>query len=265
MYKLLFLAFLVTAGPVQVMKAQVDKFEWIENRADVHTVYAYRKSNWDGSHASMIFLYVRDNRQLESFKYAKGDDWATLVTARIDPTKMTVAQFRNDRIHATGERKLFAELSMLEGNKLAFRVMDFRDTVKLDNAFWHSYDFDLASLAFIWKGLANKRDGFLFDRADPAMVNDKPAFVSKGPVAVQFIGEDLVSGRNCLKYSINGKGLEDKGGHIWIDPETGMIILYRIALPDEEGFDNGQLALVRYFTLDPDKWEQFIQENIKMK
>ena len=45
--------------------AQLQKFGKPGSFADKHTVYEYKKSNWDGTHSSSIFLYLADSNKLD--------------------------------------------------------------------------------------------------------------------------------------------------------------------------------------------------------
>ena len=62
--------------------AQLQKFGKPGSFADKHMVYESKKSNWDGTHSSGIFLYVADSNKLESFKWWEGDAVATLSPQR---------------------------------------------------------------------------------------------------------------------------------------------------------------------------------------
>jgi hypothetical protein len=231
---------------------------------DIHTVYRYTKSNWDGSNASGIYLYVKDSFHLESFKWTEGDEWATVVEAEIDWENAAVKRFTNHRLYAGGERKKIAELTVSEAVRLSFRVGDFKDSMILDSRYWHSYDFDFAGLGFTWRALKDKKAEFSFLIADAAMVNGKPGFANKGMANVRYENDEKIREKICHKYSINGPGLANRGGYIWIDPVTWMIEEYRIDLPDEDGYDNGRLKLVNIFRMEPGQWETFkIQKSAK--
>ena len=241
--------------------SQASAFSKPSHFNDLHTVYTYQKSNWDGSHASTIFLYVKDSVHLESFKWTEGDEWATLVSAEINWDTYAVRNFYNHRILKSGDRKLIAELKST-GKKLWFAVNGTPDSSMLDDAHWQSYDFDFAGLGFTWRALKDKTDPFSFLIADAAFTNNKLSFEGKGRVQVEYIGKETINSKECLKYKIDGAGLQNKGGHIWIDPSTYMIELYRIELPDEEGFVNGQLKLLKTEKLSPGEWEQFIADKM---
>ena len=171
------------------VSAQLSKFGKPAAVADQNTVYEYRKSNWDGTHASTVFLYVADNDKLESFKWWDGDTVATLVAAFINWKNYSVNEFQNYKLRKGQVPQLIAKL---KGDRtLKIEVGDMRDSLLIDELPWQSYDFDFAGLSFIWRALKNKRDGFWFHIADVAMINNAPKFVNKGSVSIKFVGVEV--------------------------------------------------------------------------
>jgi|SRR5688572_7974072 len=81
------------------LSAQVSKFGKPAVFNDRHTLYEYKKSNWDGTHSSTVFLYVADSNRLESFKWWEGDIVATLVSAVINWRNYSVSEFQNHKYH----------------------------------------------------------------------------------------------------------------------------------------------------------------------
>ena len=240
--------------------AQVTKFGTPGSFADKNTLYEYKKSNWDGTHSSTFFLYIADTNKLESFKWWNGDTVATLVTAVIDWNNYSVKEFQNYKLRKGKAPEFIARLN---GEKnLRIEVGEMRDSLLIPDLPWQSYDFDFAGLSFIWRSLKNEKDPFWFHIADAAMVNGNPKFVNKGKVTVTFAGQEMVNGKTCLKYVVDGPGLENKGGHIWVNPENFMIEQYKIALPDEPGFDNGMLRLVDKYKMKPEQWESFKRKKL---
>lgn len=237
--------------------SQLTKFQQPANFSDLHTVYEYKKSNWDGTHSSTIFLYVADSNRLESFKWAKGEDVATLVTADIDWTLFSVKKFTNYKLKHSNAPTPVAVLKMEGNSKVKVEVREMRDSLLLTDLPWQSYDFDFAGLGFTWRALKDKKDSFHFHIADAGMVNGNMAFINKGRVQVSFTGYEKLNGKECMKYSVDGPGLENKGGSIWINPSNFMIGQYKIALPDEPGFENGMLQLVKAEKMHPKEWEAF--------
>ncbi|HMU46458.1 MAG TPA: hypothetical protein PKC72_08830 [Chitinophagaceae bacterium] len=242
---------------VNITHAQVDKYGQPAGFSDLHTVYVYQKSNWDGTHSSKINLYVADSNRLESFKHTEGQNEATLVTAVIDWTTYSVKKFTNHRLEQGKEPRLIAVLAVEEIKKVAIEVGPMHDTLLLTELPWQSYDFDFAGLGFVWRALKNKKEDFHFHIADAERVNGSMRFVNKGRTFVQFKEEVMLDGKKCLLYTVNGPGLENKGGQIWINAESLMIEQYRIELPDEPGFENGMLKLLYTKKMSHEEWEQF--------
>jgi hypothetical protein len=242
--------------------SQTDKFARPGNFSDINTLYTYQKSNWDGTHASLIYLYVKDTHQLESFKWNKGDEWSTLVSAELDWKTFSVSGLQNIRVFKNGEKKTIAWLKADEKGKLIFQVADNKDSVQLTDTHWHSYDFDFASLGFSWRALKNKESSFSFLIADAFFRENKIGFENKGHVQVDYYGREMVNGKSCLKYKIDGAGLQNKGGNIWINPTTFIIEQYKILLPDEEGFKDGMLQLLKTEKLKAGDWEKFKVEKM---
>jgi len=240
--------------------AQLQKFGKPGSFADKHTVYEYKKSNWDGAHSSSIFLYVADSNKLESFKWWEGDEVATLVTADIDWKNFSVSEFQNHKLRKGKAPEFIAKLKGVKNLKI--EVGEMRDSLLISDLPWQSYDFDFAGLGYIWRALKNKKDSFWFHIADVAMINDKPKFVNKGKVTVRFEVDEMINNKQCLKYFVDGPGLENKGGYIWINKENFMIQQYKIALPDEPGFENGMLQLVNTYTMTPEQWNSFMKKKL---
>ncbi|HMR91475.1 MAG TPA: hypothetical protein PKC69_04150 [Chitinophagaceae bacterium] len=247
------------------INAQHSKLQGPVSVPDIHTVYVYQKSNWDGSNASTIFLYVKDSSRLESFKWAPGYTKAALVTAIMDWQYFAVKYFSNHHLDTLCNRKLVAELKVANGKNSSVQVGDYKDSMLLADTYWHSYDFDMASLGFSWRGLKNKKENFHTLIADVVSQNGKPAFINKGNVDITYLGTEKINRKKCLKYKIDGPGLENKGGHIWINPKTSMIEQYKIELPDEDAFDNGMLHLKRTLKMTPQEWDVFICDKMKGK
>ena len=240
--------------------SQLDRYGAVPLFKDKGVVYEYKKSNWDGSHPSTIYLYVADSEKLESFKWYEGDDEATLVTAIIDWKNYSVKNFINHKLRKGKTPELIAQLKMESDKKIRIDVGPMHDSLMIDELPWQSYDFDFAGLGLTWRALKDKKQSFWFHIADAGMINGNMAFITKGRVDVKFTGYEKVNEKECLKYSANGPGLENKGGHIWIDPDNFMIEQYRIELPDEQGFENGMLLLVKKHKMSSNEWEMFMKK-----
>jgi hypothetical protein len=85
-----------------------------------------------------------------------------------------------------------------------------------------------------------------------------PSFAFKGLVTVDFVSEEERHGAACRKYSINGVGLEHRGGTMWIDRAAGHIVDYEIDLPDEPGYESGKLRLKQIDHMSNEAWHEFM-------
>lgn len=239
--------------------AQLSRYGAVPVFQDRHHLYVYRKSNWDGTHASRVYLYIADSNRLQSFKWTEGDVSATLVTAEFDWNQYSVSSFTNHRLEAGKAPRLVAKLQTEENGKLKVEAGAMRDSLWLSHLPWQSYDFDFAGLGFAWRGLQHKKEDYWVHIADAAMVKGDMRFVNKGRVDIHFREEQILNGRKCLLYDINGPGLDNKGGQIWVNADTWMIEAYKIRLPDEPGFENGYLELEEVKTISPAAWEAIIR------
>ncbi len=63
------------------------------------------------------------------------------------------------------------------------------------------YNFDLGSLNFAFRHLAEPEKSFTLGIADPTLAEQGPVFAYKGEVEVKFVGEEKREGVLCRKCS----------------------------------------------------------------
>ena len=68
--------------------------------------------------------------------------------------------------------------------------------------------------------------------------------IINGEVTIAYTGEESRRGARCRKYSINGAGLENRGGSIWVNKNKGYIEDMEIALPDNLNWQSFKLRLI---------------------
>lgn len=245
--------------------AQHSKFRFEPERIDVGTLYTYEKSNIDGSHAGRIALYVAGRDRLESFKWHEGGGAATLVTADMDWKTFSVRRFESWRVQPGGERHLQARLEKIQGEpRVRITFGESSQTATIKNWPWHSYDFDFGSLNFSFRHLVDPESTFVIGISDFALADESGTrkFADKGTVTVKYLGRQDRSGVDCRKYAIDGKGLENRGGVIWVHKEKLHIVDYEIDLPDERGFDSGKLLLVGVEQMGQREWREFMRRKM---
>ncbi|MDP6512773.1 MAG: hypothetical protein QF878_06275, partial [SAR202 cluster bacterium] len=199
----------------------------------VGTAYIYEKSNIDGSHKSDIVQYIASQDSLEAFKWEKGESEATLVTAKMNWDSFSVQGFKSSKIRANGKRIVYVTLDQTEDTNQVvvagdFRSQKFEQTVIIESYPWHSYDFDFASLNVTLPHYTDPLVPFTFGITDFDYKALGPSISFKGLVTVDFVSEEERHDARCHKYNIDGMGLENRGGTIWIDKIARHIVDYEI-------------------------------------
>ena len=244
--------------------AQVAKFRYEPDKVEVGTLLLYQKSNIDGTNAGQIALFIAAEDRLEAFKWHEGGGSATLVTADMNWEAFSVRRFESWRLHADGTKQLQGTLEQVDGEPKVVITFgpDNQETVQLRHWPWHSYDFDFASLSASMRHLIDPESTFRIGIADLAMVSDTLRFVDKGTVTIEYLGREDRYGFASRKYAIDGEGLANRGGHLWVDADQGYIVDYEIDLPDEPGYESGKLRLIARESMDPEKWPEFKGEKL---
>ena len=84
-------------------------------------------------------------------------------------------------------------------------------------------------------------------------------FGPDGKPSSLVIDEETCEGVRCHKYKIDGPGLENRGGLLWMSKIDPHIIDYEIDLPDEPGYQSGKLRLERTEQMTEEEWLAFTQ------
>lgn len=133
---------------------------------------------------------------------------------------------------------------------------EITDTITNIPSYWHSYDFDFASLmtAFLFK---KAPDSHQFHRADFQEQDGNFSFGPIGLVEMTYLRPTQIDGVDCHLYQINGPGLQQKGGEIWFDRESMLLRGFKIELPDESSYQNVDFQYLGKEQMSPERWEQF--------
>lgn len=228
-------------------------------QGDLPAGYAliYRKSNLDGSNAGKIAVYYAGNHVIESFKWHEGGDHATVVRARINPDTLNVEQFQVWSFARGGETSRAAVLQTDGDDVIHVSLGEHRQSFDNGGRSWHSYDFDFASLGYAYRFLSDKEKTYRFHVNDLDLSQDPPRFKDFGEVALSFEGREVLAGRSTRRYSLNGAGLDYRGGTIWFDDSSHHLAAFEIAKPDEPGYESGKLVLIEAVPLGSAAWEAF--------
>lgn len=241
------------------VSAQNDQLEYDEKKWPLNKVFHYSKSNWDGSNKGYVSVYFKDGLWIESLKWHEGHAQATVVPAKINPETFTVTHFKNFRCQQ-GQCRQLGEMYWDEAvDGYIMQLGEVTDTVTNIPAYWHSYDFDFASLmsAFLFK---KHPDSHQFHRADFQEVSGKFSFGPIGLIEMIYDKETPINGVNCHLYQINGPGLEQKGGEIWFEAKNMLLRGFKIQLPDESSYHSVDFQYLRQERMSPSQWEDFKQQ-----
>lgn len=231
-------------------------FHYEPGRLAVGRVYHYEKSNVDGSRKSHVDLYVASETRIESFKWHEGGSEATLVVADMNWKTMSVARFETTKLFSGGTSTLVAELKeSADGKELVGKVGGGSFRAKIEQRPWHTYDFDLASLNVALRFLEDPEATVTMGMMDIVRTATRQVFRHKGGVELWYEGDEERGGVACRRYGIDGPGLEDRGGNVWVrKTDDPVIVDYEIDLPDEPGMTSGKMWLLGETQLTPDAW-----------
>ena len=256
--RILILIFSGFVFQIQCIQAQLEKFKFQPEKIKSGEVYFYKKSNQDGSHLHWVATYIADESSMESLKWMEGNIGTTLVSAKMDWETFSVQEFEGGRITPEGQKVIGARLKQ-EGDKGKYEIQigNINETVQLDLFPWHSYDFDFTSLNMTWRHLIDVKADFTFDIADIVLIDNQPRFRNKGTVDIEYEKEEVRNGVDCLRYRIDGPGLEHRGGTIWVSKQDQLFIEYLIDIPDERGYDDMKFQFDRIEQMTTSEWEGF--------
>ena len=250
---------LVTASPAG---AQVSAFSFDSARVPVGRAYEYVKSNRDGTRPTQVTVYVASMDRLETLKWDSGGDAATLVTATLDWERFSVRGFNSRRLRRDAPDVPQATLTT-DSAPAALRVSFLPDSaVPVRMWPWYSYDLDFAGLGAMLPHLSDPEAGFVFARMDVVYRGDDPGFADHGPVEVAFERREPRGGRDARRYRIGGPGLGNMTGWLWADLRDGTLLEYELPVPDEPGYIDGRLRLVRMRELQPAEWSTYQRASV---
>lgn len=237
-------------------------FRYQPGRIPAGRVQRYRKSNVDGSNPSELALYLASETRLEALKWSTGEPEATLVLAEMDWETCSVSTFHTYHLDEHGTRALRAELvTSPDRKRVDVQLGTQKLTCPLEHFPWHSYDFDFSSLNVALRFLSEPEGETEFAICDFVRGQSGPEFVPRGGVALAYVGVEERAGLDCRLYTLDGPGLEDRGGSLWVSKGDDVFLVgFEIALPDEPGMSSGKLEWLRNETKSAEEWATFVRE-----
>ncbi|MCI0415530.1 hypothetical protein L0222_22375 [bacterium] len=111
--------------------------------------------------------------------------------------------------------------------------------------------------------LKNPTEAFKVGIADPTFAEEGPGVKYRGEVNVEYVSEEKRNEKDCLKYRIDGAGLENRGGFLWVNKAEGHFEDVEIALPDNPNWSSFKFLLMKIEPMTADQWVKFRTDHFK--
>ena len=247
----------------------IEKFRYQPNKVPVGTVLHYVKTNLNGSHPENIVLYIAAPDRLESFKYKSPGTRSALVKATMDWDLYCAKYLESWQMFPDGKQLLLAVLKYSPTEKTV--EADIKplnrtpDKVTIQTLPFHMYNFDLSSLNVTFAHLIDPKGSFTIGLIDPTFQDEGPVIRYRGDVDVSFVKIERHNRATCLKYRIDGPGLDHKGGFIWVNQARGYVEDMELATPDNPEWKSFKFRLRQSRQMTPTAWEAFIKKQLGVK
>ena len=251
----LLVVFALLLAPHQVV-AQVSAFRYDAARVPVGAVLHYLKTNIDGSHPEHIVQYVAGPDRLEVFKFQAPGMRAALVTAFMDWELFSAIRLESRQVFRDSAPLIATLAYDRKAKDVGVTVFGRSERVPIAALPFHVYNFDLGSLNLAFAHLRNPTSGFTVELADPTY-KDAPMFQDRGSVEVRYLEDGIRDEQPVRVYRIDGPGLDQKGGTLWVRKEDGLFQDAEIALPDNPSWQTFKLRLEKRESMTPAQWEHF--------
>jgi hypothetical protein len=88
----------------------------------------------------------------------------------------------------------------------------------------------------------------------------RSVFVYKGEATISYVNDEMRNGARTRKYKINGAGLENRGGFLWVNKKGNYFQDAEIDLPDNPDWKSFKLKLLKIEKMIGDEWQAFMQK-----
>ncbi len=244
-------------------QTSIDAFRYEPRKIQTGVVYHYLKTNIDGTNPEHVSIRITAKDRIESFKFHPQGTRAGLVIAQMDWSIFSVKKLESWQVFKDKEKVLAATLVYLPASKEVAVTLPFmnRPTENVAIPFlpFHVYNFDFASLSFAFPHLVNPKKPFKIGVSDPTFNDQGPAFRYRGEVGVTYVADERRNGFLCRKYRIDGPGLENQGGFIWVNKRSGYFQDAEIQLADNPNWQTFKFKLQKVERMSPAEWEAFMK------
>ena len=240
----------------------VEAFAYQASRVPVGTVYHYVKSNIDGSTPERVSLYVSDETTLEAYRWREPKpQTTTYVKATMDWGRLSAIRLESQR----KQRWMGSQVNAIAEYTPSTKTMSIefsdktRHTVTIEHVPFHFYQFDLASLNVAFRQLKDPTAPFQVGIVNPTFAETGAALEYRGQATITYEKEEKRAELPCRRYHIDGPGVKNQGGTIWVDRNEGHIVDLEIKNPNHPDWVSFKLKFVGRETMTPPEWQAFMK------
>lgn len=232
-------------------------------------IYHYVRANQDGSSPEHVWVYRAAANKLEVYKATARCTDAAFVTAWVDPESGRASMINGGRLMPEARHENFATIAY-DGTAGMLRADAtlpdgaVREQLRVREANWHLYDFDLATLSLQTMALADPRAGFEFGLP---MIDTEPRdgnyLRHLGTAEAEFVGEEDYRGTPALRFEVGGAEIGDRGGPLWIDATDGHVLGAEWNMPNHAGMTDFSLRLAGTFDRGEAGWNALLTRHFE--
>lgn len=246
--------------------AGVEAYQFQASRVPVGAVYHYIKSNIDGSTPERLSLYIADETTLEAYRWREPRPQTTsYVKATMDWGRLSAIRLESHRKQRWGVDQLNAVAEYTPITKtMAIEFADkTRHTVSIEHVPFHFYQFDLASLNVTFRQLIDPTKPFQIGLVNPTFAETGAALEYRGAATITYEKDETHNEFPCRRYRIEGPGVKNQGGTIWVERSEGHIIDLEIKLPNHPDWTSFKLKFVGKEMMQPQDWAAFMKSRFE--
>ena len=253
----------------------MSQFSYQPERIQVGTLYHYEKANLDDSNPAQIYIYVASKDELEVVKVETGSHALAYVTAQMDWSIFSAMRIDSWNIFPDGTLRTQAKSVLLEDEPTyVVQVGEAQFPTTITHFPFHNYNFDFTSLNFAFRHLVNPDADVriavvepdwgkvmtLMQQEDGVSGEHNDILVNRGLLELIFQGDEMCNGQLCRKYRLDGPGLLNNEGYLWVHKTDGHFVKFAHPHPDNPQWSSFQLTLQSTSKLSAEAWQHFIDE-----
>lgn len=260
------LTFPVLAQP---STSSTDQFAFQPERLPVGTVYHYAKSNLDDTNTTHVYIYLASTNDVHVLKVEANGGRAYVEAAMHWPT-FSASHITSWQLQPDGTRQPQARIEWsTDSPEVVGNLGPMKMPLTYSHTPSHLYNFDFTSLNITLPHLKAPTESFSVGVVDPnwPLFNDpnfqpkevvENGLLDKGQAHFTYQGNDIYRGIICHKYQVDGPGMENQVGFLWISKADGHIVKFEHPVPDNPGWSGFKLDLLETMQHTSESWTTFV-------